>query len=279
MVENANDAIVVAQDGIVKFANAKALQVSGYSLDQLVGQPFAGFLHPEDREVVSMRHQIGLQCATGRGLIYPFRIRARDGSVVWVEINPVSIAWEGRPATLNLLSDITERRQAEQTIMHLAYHDPLTGLPNRMLLNDRLTVCLAQARRNVQRFALILVDLDGFKNVNDTRGHAAGDELLSQVGQRLRRLLRESDTVARMGGDEFMLLLPELVRREHAETVADKVLECISRPFQIGRDQIEIRASLGIAVYPDDGDSSDVLMHHVDQAMYSAKQAGVGRGQ
>ncbi len=277
VVEHANDGIVVAQEGIIKFVNRKVTEVSGYSKHELLSRPFAEFIHPEDREVVVMRHQIGMQGRPGPGLIYPVRVISRSGAVVWVEINPVAMTWEGAPATLSLLSDITERKRAERTIMHLAYHDALTGLPNRMLFNDRLSVALSHAERNRTKIGLLLLDLDGFKEINDTYGHTVGDELLRRTGDRVRALLRKADTVARMGGDEFMLLLPSISRLEDTSGIADKVLEAIAQPVPLTGRVLHITASVGSAVFPDDGEDVDTLMRNVDQAMYRAKTTGRGK--
>ncbi len=277
MVENANDAIVVAQDEMVRFVNPMAVHLSGYSPEELSSRPFTDFIHPHDRELVAQRHQVGMRTGSGRGLVYSFRVITREGATLWVEIRAVSILWEGRPATLNLLSDITERRRAERTITHLAYHDSLTGLPNRMLFQDRLSLALAQGGRAGSRLAVMLVDLDRFKEINDTHGHAAGDELLSQLGVRLRATLRRGDSVARMGGDEFMLLLPELARLEDVTEIADRVLAALREPFLLRAAATHISASLGVAVFPDDATDEESLLRQVDHAMYRAKRQGGDR--
>ncbi len=274
MVENANDAIVVAQDEMVRFVNPMAVHLSGYSPEELSSRPFTDFIHPDDRELVAQRHQVGMRTGSGRGLVYSFRVITREGATLWVEIRAVSILWEGRPATLNLLSDITERRRAERTIRHLAYHDSLTGLPNRMLFHDRLSLALTQAGRAGGRLAVMLVDLDRFKEINDTHGHAAGDELLSQLGVRLRGTLRQGDSVARMGGDEFMLLLPELARLEDVTVIAGRVLAAVREPFLLSPAVTHVSASLGAAIFPDDAADEESLLRQVDHAMYRAKRQG-----
>ncbi len=167
-----------------------------------------------------------------------------------------------------------ERKRAEETIRQLAYHDFLTGLPNRRLFHDRLNVEIARAHRNRQKLAVMLLDLDNFKDVNDTLGHSVGDQLLQAVGERLTSLLRQSDTVARMGGDEFMLILPESDGDEDAVAVAVKVLEAFRKPFEFDGHQVRITTSVGIALYPDDGEDWDTLMKNVDIAMYRAKDRG-----
>ncbi len=175
-------------------------------------------------------------------------------------------------------SDITEHKLAEERIQRIAHHDSLTGLPNRLLFNDRLAQSIRFARRDKRGFALLFLDLDRFKQVNDTLGHDAGDELLQQVADRIRRELRDSDTVARVGGDEFTVILPDIARPEHAETVARKLVAALSPPVRLERHErsVEIGISIGIARYPADAGDADALVSAADGAMYEAKQAGEG---
>jgi diguanylate cyclase (GGDEF)-like protein len=175
--------------------------------------------------------------------------------------------------------ELEERKRAEAIVRQMAYHDDLTGLPNRALFNDRLGVALARARRSKQKLAVMLLDLDHFKDVNDTLGHAVGDQLLQAVGQRLSGLLRESDTVCRMGGDEFLLLLPDMQKSEYAGKAAERILEVIRKPFTLGEHRLPVTTSLGIAVYPDDGEDGDALVKNADLAMYVAKDKGRDRFQ
>ena len=172
------------------------------------------------------------------------------------------------------MTTIIKRKQVEETIRHLAYHDALTGLPNRMLLNDRLNLALAHAHRNQQKLAVMLLDLDHFKDVNDKLGHSMGDKLLQIVGERLTNLLRKSDTAARMGGDEFMLILPEVAQAKDVAEIAAKILEAIRTPMAFNEHEIHITTSVGIALYPDDGEDVDTLMKNADIAMYHAKDQG-----
>jgi len=176
----------------------------------------------------------------------------------------------------SVITDITEYKLTEERIQRVAHHDSLTGLPNRLLLNDRLDQAISLARRDSRQFALLYLDLDKFKPVNDTLGHAAGDQLLKEVAARIRHLLRESDTLARVGGDEFIVILPDIAGRAVAETVVRKIVSALAAPFLLGdpKHSIEIGASIGIAVYPADGNGADALVKAADNAMYSAKQTG-----
>ncbi len=172
------------------------------------------------------------------------------------------------------LDNIEREWQIQEAIRRLAYHDSLTGLPNRLLFNDYLTRALNHARYEHNRLAMMLLDLDGLKRINDTLGHSIGDRLLQAVGVRLRSILRDGDIVGRMGGDEFMLLLPEVAREDDAVKVAQRVLEAFRRPFVFDDREVGVTASIGIAVYPGDGEDADTLMKNADLAMYWAKQKG-----
>lgn len=161
----------------------------------------------------------------------------------------------------------------------MATHDSLTGLPNRMLFSDRLAQALAQAHRRKKKFAVMLLDLDHFKDVNDSLGHSVGDQLLRAVGNRLRGLLRKGDTIARVGGDEFLLLVSEIARLKDVKTVAQKILDAFQKSVVFDSHTLQISASIGVAIYPDDGDNDDTLLHHADIAMYRAKEKGRGNYQ
>ena len=173
-----------------------------------------------------------------------------------------------------MLRDVTEHKQYEEEIKHLAYHDALTGLPNRLLLSDRLAQTLVQAKRADSQAALMIVDLDNFKDINDTLGHSMGDLLLQAASRRLQELVRKSDTVSRMGGDEFVLLLPKVASRESATVIARKIVRAFVQPFDCAGTTLQITPSIGIAIFPDDGADEETLLKKADIALYRAKEEG-----
>ena len=191
----------------------------------------------------------------------------------WLSITRIGTA-DAPEAYVCTFSDITQRKQAEEQIRYRADHDALTGLPNRALFADRLGSALAVASRHGHRFALLAVDLDYFKAVNDRFGHLAGDALLVETAARLRACVRESDTVARLGGDEFVILLPRINKDADAAAVAERILQALGSPFHINAHVISISASIGIAIFPRDGAAEDGLLRNADVAMYEAKRAG-----
>ena len=180
-----------------------------------------------------------------------------------------------QPLQIFSVRDITRRKEAEAALEHQALHDALTDLPNRVLLHDRLQQAIRAADRNTTSVALLVMDLDRFKEVNDTFGHHTGDQLLEQLGQRLGSVLRASDTIARLGGDEFAVLLPTAALDE-AQQIADRLLQVLEQPFTLGGLQLEIDASIGIALSPDHGHDADTLLRRADVAMYVAKRGNVG---
>lgn len=199
-----------------------------------------------------------------------------DGSTVWVETKVSFLRDEDdRPIEiLGVTRNITERKQNEATIKQLAFFDQVTGLPNRVLFKDRLAMAVLSAGRSRELVALMMIDLDHFKDVNDTYGHAVGDYLLRGVGERLTGLLRSSDTVSRIGGDEFMVLLPGINDLGNVAAVAGKIVTAFQQPFVINSQRLSITASIGAAVYPDHGTSADALVEYADVAMYRAKAMG-----
>lgn len=202
--------------------------------------------------------------------------RRKNGEVYpeWLSISTVKNK-EGQVTNyVAIFSDITERKASEDHVRHLAHHDALTNLPNRMLLMERLSHALAHAHRHEQRVAVMFLDLDRFKNINDTLGHMVGDQLLKSVAKRLSECVREDDTVARLGGDEFVIILEGVSNVQDVAGVAQKLINSLERPVMLERQEMFVTTSIGISVYPDDGDSADILIKHADTAMYRAKEQG-----
>jgi len=257
-------------EGNVLTSNPSMLELTGYTLEELQTTKLGiTYVDPDERKrLLEALQQLG------RVRDWEVRLKRKDGTVYCALLNVDQMELRGQKILLTTARDITERKRTEEQLAYMATHDPLTGLPNRMLFNDRLTVALAHAQRNRQKLAVVLLDLDHFKDVNDTLGHSVGDKLLQAVGERLTNLLRKSDTIARMGGDEFMLILPEIARVEDTARVAQKVLESFREPFVFDGHEARITTSIGIAIYPNDGEDADTLMRDADMAMYRAKVQG-----
>jgi diguanylate cyclase (GGDEF)-like protein len=209
-----------------------------------------------------------------RDFVYRFELAGAEPR--WLSISGKPVFDEaGRFAGYHGVgSDITERVLSAEQYRHLAHHDVLTGLPNRRLFADRMEQAIARARRSGAGVALMLLDLDEFKAINDSQGHSVGDQVLVNVAQRLRNGLRESDTVARLGGDEFVILLPDTRQLRDIARIAAKAIESVREPLAIGAGQYRIGASVGIALFPDHADGAERLMQEADIAMYEAKRAG-----
>ncbi|MDD2274150.1 MAG: EAL domain-containing protein [Desulfuromonadaceae bacterium] len=275
IVESSSDAIFsLSADGIITSWNGGAENVFGYSADEIVGRPVFTIIPPERYDE---RSRI-LQTIMGGEKVQLFettRIR-KDGSEIYVSIttSPLRDA-EGKIIGNSVIArDVTERRKLEEIIEHQAHHDSLTDLPNRQLFMDFLSLELAQARRDETKLALLFLDLNGFKQVNDTLGHSCGDRLLQEVGQRLKGCVRESDTVARLGGDEFTVLMPALGRTDDVSIVLEKILGVFEKPFVLDDVVVDATTSIGICMFPDDGDCGEELMKKADIAMYDAKGSG-----
>ncbi|MCB9654467.1 MAG: EAL domain-containing protein [Deltaproteobacteria bacterium] len=215
-----------------------------------------------------------------RALVVPVTMEGRVTAILGVTGKSRDYTPEDEAALSQFASivvDIIDRKLTEARIAHLAFHDPLTQLPNRALLTDRLNQALVKARRSGLRFAVCYLDLDNFKPINDAFGHAQGDAVLIEIASRLRESIRRGDTVARFGGDEFVILFEDLKSPDESAQALDRVMKSLKRPFCFGTEAFEIRVSIGITVYPDDESDADALLRHVDQAMYAAKQAGGDR--
>ncbi|OLC57168.1 MAG: hypothetical protein AUH85_04000 [Chloroflexi bacterium 13_1_40CM_4_68_4] len=264
--------LIVSEGTRPAYWNQAFLDVTGYGGDELAAmKSFFDLVVPEERDALIER----VRSNTGAPMKFEIGVRAKDGRRLDLEVALTPFKSTARGGTVTVARDISERKRAQTTLEHQAVHDVLTGLPNRMLLRDRLEQAVHVARRQRSSVSLLMMDLDHFKEINDTFGHHVGDELLQQVGPRLRTQIRETDTVARLGGDEFALVLVG-ADAAGAELAARHVLEQLDRPFLLEGQSLDIGASIGIAIFPDHGDDADMLLRRADIAMYAAKRSRVG---
>jgi diguanylate cyclase (GGDEF)-like protein/PAS domain S-box-containing protein len=276
LVEAGPIALLTLRDGLVSFANARAVELFGVQTPaDLVGRPIASLVQAEDQQITlaAPEDEVQLDAIGEKQILRP------DGRTVEVEAIAVPTSERGAAATQLVLLDITERKRVEQQVRHLAHHDALTSLPNRALLLDRLRQALRQARRERGRIAVVMLDLDHFKSVNDTLGHPFGDRLLCAVAERLQTTIRESDTLARFGGDEFALVQTRLQEPRGASVLAEKILAALAQPFVLDRREVRITTSVGIAICPEHGAEPEPLIEHADIALYQAKARGRARAE
>ncbi|MBW8328846.1 MAG: EAL domain-containing protein [Thiobacillus sp.] len=257
------------------YSNQRGLANLGYDVNEFLVMNAGSMVHPDDLPLFHETFEKAVSAQHGWQNIV-LRWRHRNGNYRTFESNASALFSESGQLIgfQGVDRDITERRQAEARIEFLAHHDVLTGLPNRVLLRDRFEHALAIAERSRSRVAMLFLDLDNFKVVNDTLGHVAGDQLLLEVVARLSNCTRESDTISRQGGDEFILLLNDIPDLETVERIANKILTHLADPVDINGHELNAACSIGVALYPDDGNSFDTLLQKADAAMYNAKGAG-----
>lgn len=278
IISNVMDGIItINESGEIQGFNPAAEDIFGYSQQEALGKNVR-ILIPEPQRSAHDAY-IGRYLQTGRSHILGVRGREmvavrKNGEEFPMEISISEMVLGGHRYFIGIVRDITERKRAEQKIAHLAHYDYLTDLPNRALFLDILDHSVALAKRNKNKAAVLFLDLDGFKQVNDTLGHDAGDQLLKGVARRLKETIRSSDTVARVGGDEFILVLDNIGAEEHAAQVAGKIIGALAVPFELPGQECRIGGSIGISMYPDDARETLKLIKQADEAMYLAKQGG-----
>lgn len=274
-IRTLNAVVITDEAGLIEWVNPSFLRITGYTLEEVIGRSPGSFLHgPEtDPEVVRyMRRQL----RAGQGFRTDILNYGKGGRRYWIDmqVQPVCDADHRIRHYISIQADITERKQAEISTEHRARHDAVTGLPGRELFMDRLNLAITQARRSNMVLGILIFDLDRFKIVNDSMGHACGDELLKDIAQRLTVALRATDIVARMNGDEFYVILPTIREAADMNRVAEKIVETLRPPFEVNGQEIFVTVSLGGSVFPTDGEESEQLIKHAEIAMYRAKHSG-----
>jgi len=283
LVENSPDLIyTLDQEGRFIFINGRVESLLGYTREELIGCNYTVIVHEEDLEQAVYAFT---ERRNGDRAISNIEVRLKCKNNMYRSFGSATGIYDNLPegqeeqsrrfmGTYGVATDITERKAAEDTINFQALHDHLTHLPNRRLFKDRLELSLTQAKRYGRYVGAMFIDLDRFKLVNDTHGHAEGDELLKSVAQRVVKCVRAGDTLARQGGDEFTILLPDLVTPEDASLIAEKILEELKPPFTVGGQDFRATASIGISIYPRDGENAELLLKNADIAMYKVKASG-----
>jgi diguanylate cyclase (GGDEF)-like protein/PAS domain S-box-containing protein len=270
----------VSDGGRLAYMSPQITGILGYRPDELVDDPelWPSRIHPDDRTAAIAAY--GEHWQTGQPLRAEYRMLARDGSEVWVRDEAYAMpddTQSGRQMSQGLLIDTTDRKRLESKLIHDALHDPLTGLANRVLLRDHLERALARQVRSGGTVAMLFVDLDDFKRINDSYGHAAGDQILAQVAGRLVGAVRADDVVGRQSGDEFAVLLGQIHNDDEAIASAERILGELRRPIQLGARSIVVGGSIGIALTSERGAAAEELLTQADAAMYAAKASGKGR--
>jgi len=291
MIENAPFSIIATDPaGTVTAMNPAAETLTHYRKHELIGQHSVVMLHdPAEMSAravqLSRDLQEPVQAGFGSLIARPrhgqtdeheWSYIRKDGSRIWVNLAMTALKSKGDKIAgyLGIAFDITERKKLTEYVNHLAHHDPLTGLPNRVLLDDRMRQSIQRAKRNHHKVAVLMVDIDYFKRINDSLGHTAGDSLLDIVAKKLCSAVRQTDTVARMGGDEFVIIMPEFRDERDAERCAENIIQKVSTPTMLGNREVNVTVSVGLCIFPDCAPDADTLLKNADAALYEAKESG-----
>lgn len=277
-VEQSPVAVVITdRDGLIQYVNPRFLETTGYENIDVIGRDL-DFMARDDTPAETFR-ELWSRVRQGAEWRGEFCCRRRDGSLMWenVTVSPLLDAVGALDGFLAVKEDITLRRSYEEKLLRQANYDDLTGLPNRVLMLDRLDQALAAANRGGECAALLCIDIDRFKDINDSLGHEAGDRLIQAVAERLASCMRDGESLARMGGDEFVMILPGVADADSARYIAERVMGVMARPLTVAGREHFVTVSVGITLYPDDGEDRQVLLKNADLAMYKAKEAGRNR--
>lgn len=275
ITKNMTDLVAIWDvNGVVKYASPSHELVLGFTSEVYEGNHAFDLIHPDD--IPHVQSQFMNMVLTKENQVMEFRYKHVKGNLVWMEAKGTpNIDDEGNLLHFLVIArEITERKLFEEKLNHMAYHDTLTGIPNRRFFQERLEQALKEAGRYRRKLAVMYMDLDKFKHINDTFGHDVGDELLKQISERVQGCLRESDILARQGGDEFTILFSEIQEEQIAIQIAERILTCLQAPWNIGKYVIHTTSSIGIAFYPTDGTTTGELMKHADTALYEVKENG-----
>jgi diguanylate cyclase (GGDEF)-like protein/PAS domain S-box-containing protein len=275
--ENVLEGVMVTDaSAVILSVNPAFSAITGYGEEEVVGQrPSLLKSRLHDTDFYQRLWATLLNVGQWKGEIWNRR-KSGDTFLAWQTISAVHDSDGKTSHYVSVFFDITERKRREEQIRYQAYHDLLTGLPNRQLLVDRLTQSLLHAKREGEMLAVMFLDLDRFKEINDTQGHDMGDQVLQETARKLKSCVRKGDTVARLGGDEFVLLLPKIKQMDNVVHLAEKIIEQMGGTQKIGGQAFHTGASIGISMFPKDGDQADLLLKRADEAMYGAKQKGRG---
>jgi len=278
IIRHAMDGIVtISETGEIQGFNPAAEEIFGYAQNEIIGKPVTVLLSPDTQ--TQYRDEIQYYLHSGhRGSVgirgQEVVASRKNGEQFPMELSASEMELKEQRFFVAIVRDVTERKLVERKIKHMAHHDHLTGLPNRSLFIDQLEHAIKLAKRSNHKTAVLFLDLDGFKQINNTLGHEAGDQLLKEVAARLKTVIRESDVAARMGGDEFTFVLNDIGTHENAAAVAQKIIDTLSEKFNLKGHESQVGGSIGVALYPDDAADHEALLRKADEAMYVAKKSG-----
>ena len=276
ILDNALVGIMKLRNRRIIWTNSAMEKIFGYEKNELVNQS-TRILYPDDE----MFRFFGVQAYSiiKSGHVYRIQLElvCKNGKKIWIDMSGEKSVGNNL-SSLWVMLDISEQKKHQAQVEHIAFHDALTGLPNRLLVSDRLNQALVHADRTEKMLAVCYLDLDGFKPVNDKFGHEAGDKLLIEIAHRMELAVRGNDTVGRLGGDEFVLILNELENEDECQIILQRVIESINEPIELSKQiEVKVGASVGVTIYPNDTDAADILLRHADHAMYQAKRFGRNR--